>query len=125
MRATTRQRTQEQLGASFGAEFHNRRGTSAQPFPQRLSRARLLHLRRRDTAANWLALTIPIALYFLLASSPAHANPMDGVYVFPLAEKSRVLPSACCTNSTPLSPRTDVLRQNAPLNRKYNLLRIG
>ncbi len=79
MRATTRQRTEDQLGARFGAEFHTRRGTSSQPFPQRLSRARLLHLRRRDTAANWLALTISIALYFLLAGSPAHANPMDGV----------------------------------------------
>ncbi|HZF24822.1 MAG TPA: marine proteobacterial sortase target protein [Steroidobacteraceae bacterium] len=77
--STTRKRNERQLRDDFGTEFHARRGTGEQPFPQRLARARLLHLRRRDTAANWLALTISIALYFLLSSSPVHANPMDGV----------------------------------------------
>ena len=79
MRATTGHETQRQPGTFFGRAFHARRGTGDQAFALRLSRARLLHLRRRDTAANWLALTISVAFYFLIASSPAHANPMDGV----------------------------------------------
>jgi Ca-activated chloride channel family protein len=39
----------------------------------------LLHLRRREAAANWLALTVSLTLCLLFAISPAHANPMDGV----------------------------------------------
>lgn len=39
-------------------QFHGRRGTGPQPFAQRLARARLLFLRRRETAANWLALLL-------------------------------------------------------------------
>jgi len=79
MRTTTEHDTQRQLGTPFGQAFHARRGTGEQAFPVRLSRARLLHLRRRDITANWLALAISVAFYFLLAASPAHANPMDGV----------------------------------------------
>jgi len=77
MGATTRQRNQPRSGNSFGAEFHARRGTGEQPFPLRLARARLLHLRRREASANWLALTISIACYVLLAASSAHARPID------------------------------------------------
>jgi len=80
MGATTRQRNEPRRGNAFGAEFHTRRGTGEQPFPQRLARARLLHLRRRETSANWLALTISIACYSLLASSSAHARPIDAVH---------------------------------------------
>jgi Ca-activated chloride channel family protein len=80
MGATSRQRNERQRGEQFGVEFHTRRGTGEQPFPQRLARARLLHLRRRETAANWLALAISLAFYFfLLVGSPAHADPIDGV----------------------------------------------
>ncbi len=78
MRRTTGHEAQPQPGTSFGRAFHTRRGTGDQAFSLRLSRARLLHLRRRDTAANWLALTISLALHFLLAGSPAHANALDG-----------------------------------------------
>lgn len=79
MRRTTGHETQPQPGTSFARAFHARRGTGEQAFSLRLSRARLLHLRRRDIAANWLALTISLALYLLFTGSPAHANPTDGV----------------------------------------------
>lgn len=68
MGATTRQRIEKQPAPRFGAGFHTRRGTDAQPFWQRLSRARLLYLRRRETAANWLALTISVVTYFPFAA---------------------------------------------------------
>jgi len=45
------------------SQFYGRRGTGPQPFAQRLARARLLFLRRRETAANWLALLVVLFVH--------------------------------------------------------------
>ncbi len=59
--------------------FNSRRGTGLEPFAQRLSRARLLFLRRRETAANWLALTLALALCSLLTwANVSYATALDG-----------------------------------------------
>jgi len=79
MSARTERETLRHRDPAFSQAFYARRGTGEQGFALRLARARLLHLRRRETAANWLALTASLTLYFLLAVSPAHANPVDGV----------------------------------------------
>lgn len=59
-------------------QFHRRRGTGPQPFAQRLARARLLFLRRREMAANWLALVVVLACC-VGSPSAAQATPPDDV----------------------------------------------
>jgi len=59
-------------------QFNSRRGTGPQTFAQRLARARLLFLRRRETAANWLALGVLLSAWQLeaqLDAEDARANP--------------------------------------------------
>lgn len=58
-------------------QFHRRRGTGPQPFAQRLARARLLFLRRRETAANWLALLV--VLFIHAAPASTHVAPAPQV----------------------------------------------
>lgn len=59
--------------------FDSRRGTGPEPFAQRLARARLLYLRRRETAANWLALAAVLALCTTMGwTNRAHATAVDG-----------------------------------------------
>jgi Ca-activated chloride channel family protein len=71
-------------------QFNSRRGTGCEPFAQRLSRARLLFLRRRDTTANWLALSAAIVLYALPGwTHSANANPVDGVRAGSLLLRNR------------------------------------
>jgi hypothetical protein len=43
-------------------DFHERRGTGAGSFSQRLARARLLYLRRSENAAHWLALSVIVGV---------------------------------------------------------------
>src|SRR5262245_13631127 len=70
--------------------FNSRRGTGCEPFAHRLSRARLLFLRRRETTANWLALAVAISLYALLGwTHSANANPVDGVRAGSLLLRNR------------------------------------
>jgi Ca-activated chloride channel family protein len=70
--------------------FNSRRGTGCEPFAQRLSRARLLFLRRRETTANWLALALAISLYALLGwTHTASATPLDGVRAGSLLLRNR------------------------------------
>ena len=70
--------------------FNRRRGTGCEPFAQRLSRARLLFLRRRETTANWLALAVAISLYALLGwTHSASASPVDGVRAGSLLLRTR------------------------------------
>ncbi len=59
------------------SQFYGRRGTGPQPFAQRIARARLLFLRRRETAANWLALLV--VLYFHAAPAAPHIAPASQV----------------------------------------------
>ena len=71
-------------------QFNHRRGTGCESFALRLARARLLFLRRRDTAANWLALTVALALYALLGwTHVANASPIDGVRAGSLLLRNR------------------------------------
>jgi hypothetical protein len=53
--------------SEFSAEFHNRRGTGPTPFANRLARARLLYLCRREAAFNWLALSVLLAAWNIAA----------------------------------------------------------
>lgn len=72
------------------AQFNSRRGTGHEPFAQRLSRARLLFLRRRETAANWLALAVALALCALLGwTNVSHAAALDGVRAGSLLLRNR------------------------------------
>ncbi|HJS22361.1 MAG TPA: marine proteobacterial sortase target protein [Steroidobacteraceae bacterium] len=72
------------------AQFTSRRGTGCEPFAQRLARARLLFLRRRETTANWLALALAISLYALFGwTHTAHASPVDGVRAGSLLLRNR------------------------------------
>ena len=52
------------------AGFFARRGTGPMPFCTRLARARLLFLRRREHAANWLALGVLLAAWAIDARLP-------------------------------------------------------
>lgn len=51
--------------------FDARRGTGSHGFRERLSRARLIYLRRHEAVANWLALVL--ALIFIGCSSAPRA----------------------------------------------------
>jgi hypothetical protein len=56
--------------AEFSAEFHLRRGTGPTPFANRLARARLLYLCRREAALNWLALSVLVVAWNVAAFAP-------------------------------------------------------
>jgi len=67
-----------QIDCEHWSQFHSRRGTGPQTFAQRLARARLLFLRRRETAANWLALGVLLSAWQFeaqLDAEDALANP--------------------------------------------------
>jgi hypothetical protein len=72
-------------------QFHGRRGTGPQPFAQRLARARLLFLRRRETAANWLALLVVLFFQaeqaFTSAAPPLQVSPQGDAIVANNSEK--------------------------------------
>lgn len=71
-------------------QFYSRRGTGPQPFAQRLARARLLYLRRREAAANWLALVVALSFCAALAwTNVAQASPLDGVHAGSLLLRDR------------------------------------
>ncbi len=100
---TETRRLNESADRNSWVQFNRRRGTGCEPFPQRLSRARLLFLRRRDTAANWLALAVALSLYALMGwTHAAHANPVDGVRAGSLLLRNRsgVLQSAVRVDTT-------------------------
>ncbi len=70
--------------------FNDRRGTGCEPFAQRLSRARLLFLRRRETAANWLALGVALTLCAVLGwTNVSRASPLDDVRAGSLLLRTR------------------------------------
>jgi Ca-activated chloride channel family protein len=79
-----------QIAALHWARFNRRRGTGQEPFEQRLARARLLFLRRRELAANWLALVVALGFYAILGSiSVAQATALDGVRAGSLLLRNR------------------------------------
>lgn len=50
-------------GQGWTREYLERRGTGGQAFRDRLARARLLHLRRRELLWNWLALALVVGCW--------------------------------------------------------------
>jgi Ca-activated chloride channel family protein len=82
--------TARAVGSWQWSGFNRRRGTGPEPFEQRLARARLLFLRRREVAANWLALGVALGLYTLLGcAATAQATPLDGVRAGSLLLRNR------------------------------------
>ena len=78
--------------APYWREFNDRRGNGAQAFGQRLSRARLLYLRRDENGANWLALSLlaaAVALPSLFPREMSHPAEFLGVEALPAGDTSR------------------------------------
>ncbi|HEY4646696.1 MAG TPA: hypothetical protein VIH25_10495 [Steroidobacteraceae bacterium] len=66
------------IGTRQWSQFNSRRGTGQEPFAQRLARARLLFLRRRELAADWLALVVVLCFCAVLGwTNVAQVAPLD------------------------------------------------
>lgn len=90
-RTRLRQRREQKPFAEYWRAFNDRRGTGGQTFGQRLSRARLLYLRRDETGANWLALSVlagVLALPWLFPRDTGHLAEFCGGHALPAGDTS-------------------------------------
>jgi hypothetical protein len=101
--------------AGFQRDRHaERRGTVAHSFAQRLARARILFLRRREQFGNWLALAIVLALAPSLNAPAAFAHDdtaRDSARASPAGNSFREPENVrIALKSTPEASRSDHVR---------------
>jgi hypothetical protein len=91
-RVRPRERRNRDPFAEYWRAFNDRRGTGTHSFGQRLSRARLLYLRRDENGANWLALSVLAAALSLPSLFPrviSHPTEFCGGDALPAGDTSR------------------------------------
>jgi len=95
---------------TWSERYLARKGIGAGAFEQRLARARMLHLRRREAVWYWLALAIVVGCWDIagrLDPQPAHFAPQAqaiGVTCAQPAARPGVLPEASGGTSACLGP---------------------
>jgi hypothetical protein len=67
MMSETTRKTEREDGRGWTRAYLERRGTGRERFIDRLSRARLLHLRRHEVVCNWLALLVVLGCWGVAA----------------------------------------------------------